>query len=215
MSARPDLPDRPATYAGKVRTVDAGPDTFGRALEQVRRAQIRPEFDLDEAPAPARLAPSALALVAESAPDMDLGASGRFVLLHDPDGVDEWQGEFRCVIFVRMNMDPEVGGDPLVHQVAWSWLVDALTATPTVPGSLGGTVTCLTGTSFGSLADRPTDTIVEVRASWTPAATPDLPAEGAMATHVEAWGELLALGAGLPPVIPGVADVAARRRQRQ
>lgn len=197
-----------------MRTIQAGTDTFGTALEQVRAVSLRSEFVLDETPAPARLAPHAVALVAEPAEGVDVPASGRFVLLHDPDGVDEWHGEFRCVIFARFDMDPEVGGDPLLPDVAWSWLVDALHHVPVVESSLGGTVTCSAGASFGSLADRPPDTVVELRASWTPAGTTDGPPEAAIGQHVLAWGDLLALGAGLAPRTPDVADVATRRRHR-
>lgn len=196
-----------------VRTILPGTETFERALDNVRRAVLRPEFLVDETPAPARLAPHAVALVAEPVADADITASGRFVLLHDPDGVDEWDGEFRCVIFVRFDMDPEVGTDPLLPQVAWSWLVDALTSALLVEGSLGGTVTCSTGVSFGTLSDRPHETTVEVRASWTPAGTDDLGPQETIAEHVLAWGQVLALGAGLPPVTPGVADVAFRRKR--
>lgn len=195
-----------------MRTIHAGTETFDRALGRVRDAVLRAEFVVDEAPAPARLAPSAVALVAEPATDAEITASGRFVLLHDPDGVEEWHGEFRCVIFVRVDMDPEVGSDPLLPQVAWSWLVDALATVNVVEGSLGGTVTCATGMSFGSLTERPSETTVEVRASWTPAGADGRGPEEFMSDHVLAWGDVLALGAGLPPTTPGVSQVMHRRR---
>lgn len=108
-----------------MRSVPKSGDAFAAALARVRAVVVRPEFRLDEAPAPARLAPSALALTAESAdPDSDR-ASGRFVLLHDPDGVEEWAGTFRAVVFVRAALEHDLIGDPLLSEVGWSWLVES------------------------------------------------------------------------------------------
>lgn len=80
-----------------MRTISARTDAFEAALEQVRAVVARPELELDEAPAPQRLAPSSLALTVDMADPDGPVASGRFVLLHDPDGVDEWAGTFRAV----------------------------------------------------------------------------------------------------------------------
>jgi hypothetical protein len=115
-------------------------------------------------------------------------ASGRFVVLHDPDGVDEWDGNDRIVIFARCDVEPELLADPLIHEVA----------------QLGGTVTVSSGTSFGSMAERPGDGLVEIRASWTPL-------EDDLTVHLSLWIEILATLAGLPPVPAGVATVGGRR----
>ena len=179
-------------------------DEFAQALEQVRAVRIRPEFRLDEAPAPHRLAPSAIALTAESV-DPDDAASGRFVLLHDPDGVDEWEGSFRAVVFVRAQVESDLVADPMLHEVAWAWVLEALDECDARALQVGGTVTSTFGRSFGSMADRPSEGYLEIRGSWTPVAE-DSPATE-MGRHVQAWADLLAHAAGLAPMPANVARV--------
>ncbi|MBI1352612.1 MAG: DUF3000 family protein [Actinomycetales bacterium] len=197
-----------------MRSIVTGTDAFERALERVKSVRPRPEFVLDEAPAPQRLAPSAMALTAEmSDPDSE-EASGRLVLLHDPDGVEEWNGSFRVVVFVRGLLESESTDDPLLHDVAWTWVTEALEANGCHPTQLGGTVTRTAGRSFGTMLERPADGFVEIRASWTPREDPTTgePLDD-LAGHVEAWLDLLAQAAGLPPVPRGVAQVDVRRRR--
>lgn len=203
-----------------MRSISTDDGAFERALAQVKAAHPRPEFELDEAPAPARLAPSAVALTAAATdPDSEAEAgTGRFVLLHDPDGVDEWDGCFRVVVFVRAALEVDLVDEPLLHDVGWSWLRDALAARGCQVTQVGGTVTRTAGRSFGTLADRPTEGFVEIRASWTPvedggAVTDDL------GRHVEAWIDLLGQACGLPPIAvpagdpdPTVTHVLPRRR---
>ena len=55
---------------------------------------------------------------------------------------------------------------------------------------LGGTVTVSSGTSFGSMVERPGDGLVEIRASWTPL-------EDDLTIHLSLWIEILATLAGL------------------
>lgn len=185
-------------------------DEFARALTQVRSAGIRPEFRLDEAPAPQRLAPFAVALTAETVSDDD-AASGRFVLLHDPDGVDEWDGTFRAVVFVRAALEPDLVADPMLNDVGWSWVLEALEGAHASATQVGGTVTATSGRSFGSMSDRPSEGFIEIRGSWTPVAEGS-PADE-MDRHVRAWMELLAHAAGLAPLPVGVAHVGSARRR--
>ena len=189
------------------------PDThFAEIADRAAAVEVRPEFEIKPAPSPSRLAPHACTLTAHAvAPDGEPGwesASGRFVLLHDPDGVDEWEGNYRAVIFARCDVEAEMLADPLVHEVAWSWTVDALE--PLHTAQIGGTVTVSTGTSFGIMSDRPADGLIEVRASWTPLLEMDT-AGGDIQDHVSAWIDVLAQIAGLPPLPPGVPTVTARR----
>ena len=181
---------------------------FPTALERLRTVQVRPEFRLDETPAPQRLAPFAAAIAAESTGSEDL-ATGRFVLLHDPDGVDEWDGTYRAVVFVRASLERDVVDDPMVHEVGWSWLLDCLHEAGAEVTQLGGTVTRSSGQSFGSMHERPADGFVEIRASWTPIG-PDR-VEESMDRHVAAWALLLSTAAGLPPLPEGVSTVRPRR----
>lgn len=190
-----------------MRTVTSAASGFSLALERLRTVGVRPEFRLDETPAPQRLAPFAAAIAAESTTEADI-ASGRFVLLHDPDGVDEWDGTYRAVVFVRAGLESDLLDDPMVHEVGWSWLIESLTDVGADVVQLGGTVTRSSGQSFGSMHERPSDGFVEIRASWTPVG-PSV--EDTMDRHVQAWTRLLATAAGLPPIPDGVATVRPRR----
>jgi hypothetical protein len=135
----------------------------------------------------------------------DVG-TGRLVLLHDPAGNEAWQGTFRCVAYARAEIDPEMANDPLLGEVGWSWLTEALDAHAAEYLAPSGTVTKVSSESFGAMADEDATAQLEIRASWTPL--------GDMTHHVEAWGELLCAAAGLPPVPEGVAAMPSRRGQR-
>ena len=108
----------------------AVPALFGQALDAVRESTTRPELVLTEIPAPIGLAPYAIAMAGDVRParhgvDSLLG-TGRFVLLHDPEGPDAWEGTFRVVCFAQAPLETDIGLDPFVAGVAWSWLEDAL-----------------------------------------------------------------------------------------
>lgn len=185
----------------------SGADSFERALASLRAVRFRPELSVDEGPAPQRLAPHAVALTADFVEDDDELASGRFVLLHDPDGVDAWEGDFRAVVFIRANLEPDLATDPLLTGVAWAWLMEALDAEGGPRAALGGTVTRVMSESFGSLGERDVTGSVEIRASWTPLGDPD-----DMGHEVEAWAGALGQAAGLLPLPPGVSALVPPRR---
>ena len=144
------------------------------ALLSLRNAPRPRGLVLEEVPAP-RLAPWAAALSAstvETTPSVPL-ASGRLVVLHDPDGQPAWDGDFRLVVEVRAQIDDESGTDPFLGAVAWSWLTDSLDDTGAGYHSLVGTVTRALSETFGGLSLSDACTHIEVRASWSPR-TPDL-----------------------------------------
>lgn len=176
------------------------------AVKQMRGAGLRPEILCEEMPAPQRIAPFASALSADVTVDgVDVG-TGRIVLLHDPAGNDAWDGTFRCVAYARAEIDPEMVIDPLLAEVGWTWLTEALSAHGASYAAPSGTVTKVASESFGSMSDEDTTAQLEIRASWTPA--------GDLTAHVEAWGELLCMASGLPPVPEGVTSMPSRRGQR-
>jgi hypothetical protein len=182
------------------------PAEFVRAVEQMRSARFRPEVLTEEMPAPQRIAPYASALSADVTSDgVDIG-TGRIVVLHDPAGNDTWEGTFRCVAYARADIDPELVTDPLLAEVGWTWLTEALEAHGATYAAPSGTVTTVASESFGGMAAEPGSAQIEIRASWTPV--------GELTPHVEAWGELLCTAAGLPPVPEGVATMPSRRGQR-
>ena len=141
---------------------------FARALEELHHARLRPEIRLTEVPAPQRIAPYAAALAGDVEVDGEEVGTGRLVLLHDPAGNDAWDGTFRCVGYVRADVEPEQAGDPMLAEVAWTWLTEALAAHHASFGAASGTVTCVSSTSFGGMADEEPTAQVEIRASWTP-----------------------------------------------
>jgi DUF3000 family protein len=176
----------------------------------MREARLRAEVFCEEMPAPQRIAPYAFALSADvTVEGTDVG-TGRIILLHDPAGNEAWDGTFRCVAYVRADIDPEMITDPLLAAVGWSWLTEALEVHGARYGAPSGTVTRVATESFGGMADDGGSAQIEVRASWTPVL--DDPVDAAL--HVRAWGDLLCMAAGLQPVPDGVAAMPSRRGQR-
>jgi hypothetical protein len=186
------------------REPDGAPEVFRRAQASLEVAQLRPEVTLSDAPAPTRLAPYALAMTAEVTSDGVELATGRFVILHDPAEPAEWRGAFRLVTYVRADLDPETAIDPLLAEVGWSWLTEALDVRGADYTAESGTVSRVTSEGFGELSDRPPAAEVEIRASWTPVGEDLEP-------HLAAWGELLCTAAGLPPLPPGVTPLRPAR----
>ena len=174
-------------------------------------AIVRPEIELGPIRPPQRLAPFSYAIGAEVkhpeaavVPEQSDGdAFGRLILLHDPDGSDAWDGTMRLVAYIQADLDSSEAIDPLLPEVAWSWLVEALDARPDHVTALGGTVTATTSVRYGDISGPPRAHQLELRASWT-ATTLDL------GVHVQAFCEVLEHAAGLPPV--GVTDLGSRSR---
>src|SRR4051812_23267415 len=191
----------------------AFPEEFRLAVAQLRAARLRPEVFCEEMPAPQRIAPFASALSADVTVDGEDIGTGRLVLLHDPAGNEAWDGTFRCVAYARADIDPEMANDPLLAEVGWSWLSEALAAHGATYVAPSGTVTKVSSESFGSMADEDASAQLEIRASWTPVGLIDGVAAD-LGPHVEAWGELLCTASGLPPVPEGVAPMPSRRGQR-
>lgn len=174
-------------------------------------AEVRSEIELGPIRPPQRLAPYSYALSAEvrrpeaeMVPEVSEGdAFGRLILLHDPDGAEAWDGTMRLVAFIQADLDPAEAVDPLLPEVAWSWLVEALESRSEHVTALGGTVTATTSVRYGDISGPPRAHQLEIRASWT-ATTP------ALGIHVEAFCEVLEHAAGLPPT--GVTDLSSRSR---
>src|SRR5690349_4949799 len=186
----------------------AFPEEFRVAVAQMRAARLRPEIFCEEMPAPQRIAPYAAALSADVTVDGEDVGTGRIILLHDPAGNDAWQGTFRCVAYCRSEIELEVVTDPMLAEVGWTWLQEALSAHGAEHVAASGTVTRVATESFGGMAEDGGTAQIEIRASWTPVDP------AALAAHAEAWGELLCTAAGLEPVPDGVAVMPSRRGQR-
>ncbi len=188
------------------------PSEFRSAVASMQAARLRPEVLCEELPAPQRIAPYAAAVSADvTVDDTDLG-TGRLILLHDPAGNDAWDGTFRCVAYARADIETDLITDPMLADVGWTWLTDALAGHGASYSAISGTVTRVATESFGGMADEDGTAQIEIRASWTPVAVGDGPLD--VGPHVEAWGELLCTAVGLPPVPDGVAVMPSRRGQR-
>ncbi|HMM83343.1 MAG TPA: DUF3000 domain-containing protein [Terrimesophilobacter sp.] len=188
---------------------DSGlPAVFAAAVESLQSAKARAELRISDIAAPVNLAPFSMALAADVTParhseDSDL-ATGRFILLYDPDAPDAWGGPFRIVCYAQAPLETDIGIDPFLAEVAWSWLIDALDSRKAAYSAASGTATKILSTGFGGLAEQGDGAQLELRASWTPL-------NESIASHVEAWGDLVCMLAGLPPTPEGVTLLSARR----
>jgi hypothetical protein len=187
------------------------PPGFTEAVRAMNEASMRPEVLAEPMPAPQRIAPYAAALSADVTVDGHDLSTGRIILLHDPAGNDTWDGTFRCVVYVRAEIELEMITDPALADVGWSWLTEALAAHGASYAAASGTVTRVATDSFGAMSEDSGNAQIEIRASWTPQLVDErLEITG----HVEAWGELLCTAAGLPPVPEGVTAMPSRRGRR-
>ncbi len=168
---------------------------FAQAVEQLRSAAVHPAVAVRDTSAPASLAPETFAFAAtarlpQSGVSLEPVAEGRLVLLRDPDRVADWGGEWRMVVFVQTDIEPAIALDPLVTDVVWAWIVDALRDADAHADALSGTATVTTSRGYGGLTDAGERAHLELRASWTPTAPFD--------AHMSAWTSLVGSMAGLP-----------------
>ena len=173
-------------------------------------AAVHPQIEIGPIRPPQRLAPFSYAIgaevrhpeTAESSPSSEGDAFGRLILLHDPEGDEAWDGTMRLVAYIQADLDPSVA---------------ATRCCPRWRGA-GSSMRWRRGRArhrarrhrhrdqFGAVRRHrrpPRAHQLELRASWT-ATTPEL------AAHVEAFCEVLAYAAGLPPA--GVTDLGSRSR---
>jgi hypothetical protein len=213
-------PGAPAPLSTAGRPVGQGADepVFRLAVAELEaglaaQRDARPELAFEEEPAPRRLAPYAAAIAASVLEgDTEIGW-GKFVLLYDPAGHAGWAGQFRIIAYVRAELDPEIAADPLIAEVGWSWLLEALDARATGYRETSGTVTRVVTEGFGSKQDEPLSTGFELRASWSPGGDGGHNDAGpALDGHVAAWCDALCTAAGLPPLGVSALRPAGRRR---
>jgi hypothetical protein len=188
-----------AVFAAALADFAAGRDEIGG---------VRDDIAFEDSPAPRRLAPYAAAMAATAFRDGAEAGTGRLILLYDPDGQQGWTGVFRLVAQVDAEVDAEMAADPLLGEVGWSWLTDALDMHAPGYSAPSGTVTRVITEGFGAKEGDPPLTGFELRASWCPA-------QDDLGGSVTAWCELIAAAAGLPPQPPGTRALRAGRRRRR
>nr|WP_245532317.1 DUF3000 domain-containing protein [Corynebacterium caspium] len=181
------------------------PESFSAAVESMHAAKLRPELSLGIIRPPQRLAPFSHAIGIEVdrtgadqsseeyiPTDAEGDAFGRLIVLHDPQAEESWEGTMRLVAYIQADMDSAVANDPMLPEVAWQWLTESLEQHRAAHNNLGGTVTSTSSQRFGEIGGPGNSFQIEMRASWT--------AESEVLTsHVEAFAEVLAHVAGLPP----------------
>ncbi len=193
------LPDSGVTVEDAAAGSDAdavpasAPQPFRDAIGSLLATTVRREARVERIRPPQRLAPWTFAVAIDigTAENPD-SATGRLVVLYDPDGAEAWDGELRLVAYAQADLAADMAGDPLLPAVGWSWLTESLDHRNAEHTAVGGTVTQTTSTRFGDVHG-PSSTIqLELRGSWT-ATTTDL------STHLRAFVDLLCTAAGLPP----------------
>lgn len=168
----------------------------------------RSEILLEEVPPPQKLAAFSFAFSADVSNGLlgeaeDEIASGRFVLLHEPGGQETWEGEFRCVTYIRADVDLMMQEDPLLPEVGWNWLLESLAKAGCDYTAASGTVTRVASASFGKLSPRSDEAEIEIRASWTPI----LEKGKGIRAHINGWCTLLAEVSGLTPIPEGISSI--------
>jgi DUF3000 family protein len=197
---------------------------FTAAVAGLRSGQeqvcaVRPELSFEDVPAPRTLAPFATAFAATARVGGSEIASGRFVLLYDPAGQPGWAGPLRVIIYIRADLEPEIAADPMLGEVAWSWLTEALDARTSGYAAPSGTVTRVVTEGFGAKREEPQVTGFELRASWSPVGAGDPPGQAepgqtGLDGHLAAWCGAMCAAAGLPPLVAGVTALRPPARRR-
>ena len=183
-----------------VTGTETTPPEFLAAVDAMHAAALRPEISLGTIRPPQKLAPYSHAVgleVVRDEPDIipetsEGDAFGRLILLHDPQGEETWDGSMRLVAYIQADMEAALAEDPLLPQVAWQWLTEAFEDYGVALSNLGGTVTTTNSVRYGEIGGRPQAFQLEMRASWTAA-------DDSLNHHVEAFAQVLANVAGLPP----------------
>lgn len=164
----------------------------------------RPEVRVEQIGSPQRIAPHAAAFSADFIEGDNVLGTGRLILLHDPAGNESWDGDCRLVCYVKADVEQELVTDPMLPEVAWSWLTEALEKNSARHHSLAGTVTASFGKGFGQMSNSQAE--AEIRASWTPT----LSEKHGLLPHLRAWQDILGHIAGRPPLPQGVVQFPGR-----
>jgi hypothetical protein len=183
------------------------PEEFANALVSAESAEFRTELDVTSIRSPEGIAPFSKAwsatVTVQAREDGDQGTS-RLVLLYDPSAPEAWSGVWRMVCFAKAPLDQSMSEDPLLPDVAWSWLTDALDAHGATFERAAGTASTIVSTGLGDMASDVKGAEMELRASWSPR-------NGQIKNHLEGWAEFVCMLAGFPPTPDGVATLRTSR----
>ncbi|WP_051197251.1 DUF3000 family protein [Jonesia quinghaiensis] len=177
------------------------PAEFLTALAPLRQMSIPPALTLREIPARGAVAPFSAALSGEikrSRRNPEMLAHGNLSVLYSPSLVPEWESRFRIAAIVRADIDHDMGRDPLLQQVARSWIDESLETTGALYSALRGTVTIVVSEKFEEQGTGDLDTQLEIRMSWSPQPSGVQTVDWHLERHVESWMNLLFATSGSP-----------------
>jgi Protein of unknown function (DUF3000) len=181
---------------------------FRAAVESLRTAELRDELVIQQIDAPADLATNAMAFTASISDELsgpnDQG-TGRFVLMWEPKKNEAWASNFRVVCFGKSPLEAEIGADDLGSDVAWAWLIEALTNRNADYAASAGTATRIISRGYGTLSTQHDHAEIEVRASWSPLSNE-------LKNHFEAWQDFICIMSGFAHLPAGVTPLAKRVR---
>jgi hypothetical protein len=170
----------------------AAPAQFAAAALSLAQPVLRSELETSQIPAPDQIAPWALAFAAQAPNPADTPMNrgvGRIVFLHDPKEFDVWGSNMRVIAYGKSPLENDLGIEEDVAHYWWSELERALSNHGAKYRNEAGTVTKMSSTGMGSLANEPSASEVEIRASWSPT-------DDDLGPHLAAWQDLIASMAG-------------------
>jgi len=168
------------------------PAQFAAAALSLGEPVLRFELTTSQIPAPERIAPWALAFAAQAPNPADTPMNrgvGRIVFLYDPEQFDTWGSNMRVIAYGKSPLESDLGIEDDVAHFWWEELVRALKNHGAEYSHEAGTVTKMSSTGMGSLANDPSASEVEIRASWSPQ-------HDELGPHFAAWQDLIASMAG-------------------
>ena len=128
---------------------------FTQVCDVIKQTTWHHDLTVREIPAPTRIAKDSMAIEAVVSHDGEEIGSGRLIVLHQPFWEEAWEGDYRLVTMSRAGVDHQIATDPLLGEVAWSWLTDALDQRKTTYRAAAGTTTAVLSHSFGQIAGDP------------------------------------------------------------
>jgi hypothetical protein len=168
------------------------PAQFAAAALSLTEPALRSELETSQIPAPDRIAPWALAFAAQAPNPADTPMNrgvGRIVFLHHPEQFDVWGSNMRVIAYGKSPLENDMGVEEDVAHYWWSELMRALNTHGATFTNEAGTVTKMSSTGMGSLANDPNSSEVEIRASWSPT-------DDDLGKHFAAWQDIIASMAG-------------------
>jgi len=183
------------------------PAQFASAALSLGEPLLREELISEQIPAPEKIAPWALAFAAQAPNPADTPMNrgvGRIVFLYDPEQHETWGSNMRVIAYGKSPLENDLGVEEDVAHFWWEELMRSLKSHGAKFSHEAGTVTKMTSTGMGSLANDPSASEVEIRASWSPQ-------HDELGPHLAAWQDLIAAMAGFGIEGAGVTRISTSK----